>query len=176
MPVARLKQYLDEKGVSYTAIQHAPAYTAQELAEAAHVCGNRLAKTVIVMLDGKMAMIVLRATAKIRWDRLCNELGTDFIELADEEEFADKFPDCEIGALPPFGKLYGMQVYMDEKLANEPEIAFCAGTHAETIRMATKDYLELAKPIVISRGFMQPDATPPLQRIRPGRQQFHLHP
>lgn len=101
MPVQQLKEFLDEAGVEYMCLSHPPAYTAQELAHHVKIAGDRVVKTVIIELDGKMAMLVMPATWRIRWDRLSRILDTDFIDLADEQEFKDRFPDCEVGAMPP---------------------------------------------------------------------------
>ncbi len=174
MPVQSLKNFLDAKEVKYIVSQHSPAFTAQEIAQSAHICGKMLAKTVIILMDGKMAMTIMPSNSRIRWDRLMRSMGTDFIELADEDEFSDAFPDCELGAMPPFGNLFGMSVYLDEELTENPEIAFCAGSHSEVIRMATQDFLDLVKPIVISEGFVKSN-TPPLQRNRLGRMSIHRH-
>ncbi|ABC27659.1 uncharacterized conserved protein [Hahella chejuensis KCTC 2396] len=174
MPVQSLKNFLDGHQVRYVSIQHSPAYTAQEIAQSAHICGKMLAKTVIVMMDGKFAMAVMPATSRIRWDRFMRAMGTDFIELADEEDFKDHFAECEVGAIPPFGNLYGMSVYMDEHLRNNEEIAFSAGTHSEILRMSMSAYVELARPLIMNEGFVQPNS-PPLQRVRQGRKRAHRH-
>ncbi len=153
MPVTALKQFLDDNGVKYVTLGHSTAYTAQEVAHCAHVCGKTLAKTVIILMDDRMAMVVMPATARIRWDRFMRAMGTDFVELADEEDFKDRFPDCEIGAMPPFGNLYGLPVYMDESLCRADEISFTAGTHSEVLRMSIQDYLRLVKPVTLQEGF-----------------------
>jgi len=118
-------------------------------------------KTVIIELDGKMAMLVMPATWRVRWDRLSHVLDTDFVDLADEQEFQDRFPDCEVGAMPPFGNLFGMTVYCAEVLTEQPELAFAAGSHTETIHMKTVDFLNLVQPIVINQGFVRPGAQKP---------------
>lgn len=153
MPVKALKKFLDENHVKYVSLAHSPAYTAQEVAHCAHVCGKTLAKTVIVLMDDKMAMVVMPATSRIRWDRFMKAMGTDFIELADEDDFRDQFPDCEIGAMPPFGNLYGLPIYMDETLTQADEISFSSGTHSEVLKMAMKDYLKLVRPVTLDEGF-----------------------
>lgn len=157
MPVQQLKDFLDSKDVRYVSVQHSPAYTAQEIAHSAHIRGDRLAKTVIIDIDGHMSMVVLPASYRIRWDKFIKAMGTDFIELADEEEFESVFPDCELGAMPPFGHLAGMHVYMCDALAQHEEIAFSAGTHSEVIKMSYKDYVELANPVVMTEGFSKPE-------------------
>lgn len=153
MPVQQLKEFLDAQDVRYTCIQHPPAFTAQELARHCDRDGDQVAKTVIIELDGSPAMLVLPATWRIRWDRLSNVLDTDFIDLADEAEFKDRFPHCEVGAMPPFGHLYGMHVYCCESLARQDELVFAAGQHTESISMAMEDYLRLANPVLIGQGF-----------------------
>jgi Ala-tRNA(Pro) deacylase len=170
MPVKMLKDFLDQQGVRYIATQHSPAYTAQELAHTLHARGAQVAKTVVIELDGKLALAVMPASYRIRWDKFLRAMDTDFIELADEEEFRDRFPGCEVGAMPPFGNLYEMQVYLCEALTNNTEIVFPAGSHSETIRMGLSDYLRLAKPIVMSDGFANPSTSPLLGRKCQGRE------
>ncbi len=149
MPVKRLKQFLDENRVRYVAISHSPAYTAQQIAASAHVPGKDLAKTVIVKVDGKMAMAVLPAPQRVDLDRLRKALRAQTVELASEREFADRFPGCEPGAMPPFGNLYDMDVYVAEKLTADEEIAFNAGSHTELIRLPFKEFQRLVKPTVV---------------------------
>lgn len=148
MPVKRLKDFLDSNNIKYISITHSPAYTAQEIAASAHVPGKELAKTVIVKLNGRMAMIVLPASHRIDFDLLKDVTGADKVELATEDEFKDKFPECDIGAMPPFGNIYGMDVYVSEVLREDEEIAFNAGSHTELIRMSYKDFERLVKPMV----------------------------
>src|SRR5215469_7033401 len=135
MPVKKLKEFLDKEGVKYVSIIHSPAYTAQEVAASAHITGRELAKTVIVQLDGEMAMAVLPANRKIVLQDLREVTGSDQVKFASEEEFQSKFPECETGAMPPFGNLYGMDVYVAEGLTQNEEIAYNAGSHTELIRM-----------------------------------------
>lgn len=161
MPVQQLKDLLDSQGVAYACIEHPPAFTAQELAHHCKIKADQVVKTVIIELDGAMTMLVLPASWRIRWDRLGKILDTDFIDLASEAEFRDCFPNCEVGAMPPFGQLYGMHVYCCETLTGEPELVFAAGNHSESIRMATADFLRLVKPIMISQGFNKPGQARP---------------
>lgn len=161
MPVQQLKEFLDSAGTEYMCLSHPPAFTAQELAHHVQIAGDQVIKTVIIELDGKMTMLVMPATWRIRWDRLTKVLDTDFVQLADEQEFKDRFPDCEVGAMPPFGSLFGMTVYCSEALTAQPELAFSAGTHTESIHMKTKDFLQLVQPMVISQGFIKPGAQKP---------------
>ena len=150
MPVKKLKESLDREKVKYVSIVHSTAYTAQEVAASAHITGKELAKTVIVELDGKMAMAVLPANRKIVLQDLREITGSDEVKFASEEEFKKKFPDCETGAMPPFGNLYGMDVYVAESLTRNDEIAFNAGSHTEVIKMAYEDFELLVRPRVVS--------------------------
>ena len=134
MAVKKLTEFLDINNVKYHKIMHSPGYTAQEIAAAAHISGKEVAKTVMVKIDGKMAMAVLPASYKIDLNQLKMAAGAKTAELAGEPEFENRFPDCDIGAMPPFGNLYGMDVFVAEKLAEDEEIAFNAGSHSELIR------------------------------------------
>jgi Ala-tRNA(Pro) deacylase len=125
------------------------AYTAQEIAARAHVRGKSLAKTVMVKLDGKMSMAVLPATFKVDFDLLKEASGANEVELGSEKEFKNMFPDCELGAMPPFGNLYGFDVYVAKTLAQDDEIAFNAGSHTELIKLPYSDFERLVKPKVV---------------------------
>jgi Ala-tRNA(Pro) deacylase len=149
MPVKKLKDFLDRERVKYVTLTHSRAYTAQEIAASAHIPGRELAKTVMVKLDGRMAMAVLPASFKIDFDRLKEAAGAKSVGLATEDEFKGMFPDCEVGAMPPFGNLYGMEVYVAERLVEDDEIAFNAGSHTELIRLSYKDFSRLVKPKVV---------------------------
>jgi Ala-tRNA(Pro) deacylase len=146
MPVKKLKEFLDGEKVKYVAIQHSAAYTAQEIAASAHVRGKDLAKTVMVTLDGKLAMAVVPASRKVGFDLLREAAGANSVQLASEQAFRDMFPGCEVGAMPPFGNLYGMDVYVSRLLAEDEEIAFNAGSHTELIRLGYQDFQRLVKP------------------------------
>ncbi len=148
MPVRKLKEFLDAQQVKYVTINHSPAYTAQEVAASAHVRGKEMAKTVMVTLDGQMAMAVLPASQKISFDLLGEASGAGNVQLASEQAFRDMFPGCEVGAMPPFGNLYGMHVYASKRLSEDEEIVFNAGSHTELIRLAYKDFDRLVKPKV----------------------------
>lgn len=149
MPVQELKNFLDFEHVKYVSIRHSPAYTAQEIAASAHIPGKELAKTVMVKVEGEMAMAVLPASEKVDLPGLRDAIGARRVELASEEEFRNRFPGCELGAMPPFGNLYGMDVYVSESLSRDKEIAFNAGSHTELIRLAYRDFHRLAKPKVL---------------------------
>ena len=146
MPVKKLKEFLDGNGVKYVAINHSAAYTAQEIAASAHVRGKEMAKTVMVTLDGKMAMAVLPASRKVSFELLREAAGAKNVQLASEQAFRDMFAGCEVGAMPPFGNLYGLDVYVSPLLAEDEDIAFNAGSHTELVRLAYKDFERLVKP------------------------------
>ncbi len=150
MPARKLKDYLDKQGIKYVSLTHSAAYTAQEVAASAHITGKELAKTVIVELDGKMAMAVLPANRKVVLQDLREVTGSDHVKFASETEFQTRFPDCEPGAMPPFGNLYGMDVYAAESLSDHDEIAFNAGSHTEIIKMAYRDFARLVQPKIIT--------------------------
>jgi len=150
MPARKLKEFLDQEKIKYVSILHSTAYTAQEVAASAHITGRELAKTVIVQLDGQMAMAVLPANRKIVLQDLREVTGSDQVKFASEEQFREKFPECETGAMPPFGNLYGMEVFLAESLTRNNEIAFNAGTHTEVIRMRFEDFERLVQPKVVS--------------------------
>ena len=149
MPLSKLREFLDKNNVKYLVISHSVAYTAQGIAALTHTPGKELAKTVMVMVDGRLAMVVVPASSRVDLFKLKKYLGADAVELASEIEFRDRFPDCETGAMPPFGNLYGMDVFADETLAQDKEIAFNAGSHRELVRMAFADFRGLVKPALI---------------------------
>jgi Ala-tRNA(Pro) deacylase len=148
MPVQALREFLDKNRIKYTLITHSPAYTAQEIAAMAHIKGRELAKTVIVKVDGTLAMAVLPASFQVDLDLLRMAAGASAVSLATEAEFRNRFPGCETGAMPPFGNLFNMPVYVAEQLTRDDEIAFNAGTHSELVRLAFDDYARLVKPVV----------------------------
>jgi Ala-tRNA(Pro) deacylase len=150
MPVRKVKELLDVENIKYVTVSHSVAYTAQEIAARAHVSGKNLAKTVMVKIDGKMAMAVLPSTYKVDFDLLAEAAGAKHVELATEAEFKDMFPDCDVGAMPPFGNLYGLDVFVAKTLAEDDEIAFNAGTHTELIKLPYAEYERLVKPKVVT--------------------------
>jgi Ala-tRNA(Pro) deacylase len=153
MPTNKLREFLDSQRVKYVTVSHSPAYTAQEIAASAHVRGKDMAKTVMITLDGRMAMAVLPASRKVGFDLLREASGTENVQLASERAFSDMFPGCEVGAMPPFGNLYGMDVYVSRMLAEDTEIAFNAGSHTELVRMAYEDFVRLVNPKVVRLAF-----------------------
>jgi len=152
----RLEAYLRENGVRYELTPHPEAYTAQEVAATEHVSGRQFAKVVIADVDGKHVMLVLPAAKRVDLVKLRAALGAKVARLAREEEFASEFPDCEAGAMPPFGNLYQMPVYMDRSLTEQPRIVFNACSHRETVSISTADYHRLASPAVIEFAVPHP--------------------
>jgi len=144
----RLQEYLTGNGVSFEVELHRLAYTAQELAAAERVSGKQVAKVVVAVVDGGLAMAVLPASSSVNLEKLKAEIGARDVRLAREQEFAATFPDCEVGAMPPFGNLYGVPVYVDQSLARATEITFPAGSHTESMRIRYADYERLVKPRV----------------------------
>ena len=146
---ARLKNYLDKNGVDYQVFYHQRVYTAQEVAAAQHVPGKELAKVVMVKVDGELAMMVLAASSMVDMDKLKTLFRGKEVNLAQEEEFQGIFPDCETGAMPPFGNLYDLEVYVDTALVEQTHILFQAGSHVETMRVAYMDFANLVQPKVV---------------------------
>lgn len=149
MPARRLKQFLDDKNVRYLVITHSPAYTAQEIAAAAHLPGRELAKAVVVHLDDEPALAVVPATKQIDFAKLRKASGARKASLATENDFDKMFPGCELGAMPPFGCLYDLPTYADRSLEQDEVVAFNAGTHSELIQLTFDDYRQLAEPNVV---------------------------
>jgi len=147
MPILKkLKAMLDEAKVSYEVYTHPLAYTAQEIAEKQHVSGKELAKVVMLEVDEKLVMGVIPGSLKVHVNTARVSLGASTVRLATEDEFVSRFPECEIGAMPPFGNLFGLQVVVDPALEKDEYIYFNAGNHAQTVRMKYKDFAELVNP------------------------------
>jgi Ala-tRNA(Pro) deacylase len=149
MPIEKLKKFLDDNNVEYVVMSHSPAYTAQRAAASAHISGKEMAKTVMVKVNEKMAMAVLPASFRVDFNKLKEATGAKSVELASESDFRNMFPDCDVGAMPPFGNLYGMDVYVAEKLAENEQIVFNACSHRDLIRLAFADYERLVKPKIV---------------------------
>jgi Ala-tRNA(Pro) deacylase len=150
MITPKLKDFLTKNSVRYEIIRHAETFTAQETAHVTHVSGRQVAKTVIVKIDGDMAMAVLPANQKVILQDLRDITGADDVQFATEDEFVDLFPGCEPGAMPPFGNLYGMEVFVSPTLAQQRDILFNAGNHHEVMKIAYKDFERLVEPQVLS--------------------------
>jgi len=150
MPLNKVKAFLDGHRTKYVLISHSKAYTAQGIAAISHIPGKELAKTVILKLDGALAMAVLPASYQVDLEALRRATGVQVAELASEREFKQHFADCDTGAMPPFGNLYSIPVYVDQTLTEDHEIAFNAGSHYELIKMAYRDFERLVKPEVMA--------------------------
>ncbi len=146
MPGKKLKDYLNQNHVKYKTINHPLAYSAKEVSHCSHIPEKQLAKTVIVLAGNKLVMIVVPCTEVVNLMSLRKSLHENDVILASESDFQKAFPDCEIGAMPPFGNIYNMEVYVDRSLAENKEIAFNAGTHTEVIRLSYKDFKNLVHP------------------------------
>lgn len=149
MPIKRLAEFLDSHHIKYTAISHSLAYTAQGIAALTHTPGEEMAKTVIVKIDDKLAMAVLPASCHVDLALLRAGTGAKTISLANETEFMSQFPGCETGAMPPFGNLYGIRVFVDQSLTKDKEIAFNAGSHRELMRLAYEDFERWVQPTIL---------------------------
>ncbi len=145
----KLEVYLREQQVPFEMQQHRRVYTAQEVAESEHIAGKRLAKVVLIWADGKMTMLVLPASYRVDVEHVGQVIGAAHVRLAHEEELAVAFPDCEVGAMPPFGNLYDLLVYVDPALAEEETIVIQAGTHTDTMSLAYADFARLVNPTVV---------------------------
>jgi Ala-tRNA(Pro) deacylase len=146
---ARLKSHLDEAHVSYKPIVHAPTQTTQSAARVMHAPGKEVAKTVVLRGGEKNLLAVLPASYHVNLKKISGLIGTP-VGLLAESECGKLFPDCESGAVPPFGELYRLPVYLDEALAEDPEIIFSVGTHSDAIRMGNADFVRLVKPKICS--------------------------
>ena len=148
MILSKLRSFLDGNNVRYTTCTHSVAFTAQELAQTTHIPGREIAKTVVVWMDGAMVLAVLPATHVIDFSLLLKGSGAKDLEIASESEFKDAFPDCELGAMPPFGLLFDMRTYVDIRLAEDSEIAFHAGNHREMVKLSYAAFERLIRPSV----------------------------
>ena len=146
MTAERVRAHLDELGISYDLVDHKVAYTAQEIAAAEHIAGESFAKPTLLMADGKLVMAVLPGPRRVDFEKARRALGAEEVRLANETDFSLAFPDCEVGAEPPFGNLYGLSVYVDDRLTAS-RIVFNAGSHRQTMAMALSDFLDVVKPI-----------------------------
>ncbi|MGC9521567.1 MAG: aminoacyl-tRNA deacylase [Anaerolineae bacterium] len=153
MPTPQVKAYLDEHDVEYETIPYEHAYDAQHVAAAAHVSGKQLVKTVVVKVDDRLVMAVVPADARVDFERLKAEVGANRAALAKESDFKGLFGDCDVGAMPPFGPLYGIDVFVDETLTLADKVACRGGTHGELIQMPYEDFELLAAPQVLTLAY-----------------------
>jgi Ala-tRNA(Pro) deacylase len=149
MPSKIIKEFLDQNNIKYLTIKHSKAYTAQEIAASAHIQGKKIAKTVVLKVDGKIVFAALPATYKVDFNLLKEALGTENVRLATEQEFKDKCPGCEVGAMPPMGNLFNIETFVAASLVEDEEIAFNAGSHTELIRLNYIDFEKLVKPKIL---------------------------
>lgn len=150
MPILkRLKELFDEAKVSHEVYNHPLAYSAQEIAQRQHISGNEMAKVVMLKVDGKLVMAVITGNQKVHLPTVRAGLGADTVRLATEDEFVSRFPGCEIGAMPPFGNLFGVPTYVDPRVTKDELIYFNAGNHVQSVRISYKDYARLAAPEII---------------------------
>lgn len=154
MAHTKVQELLRHEEVPYKSIWHPIAYSAQKTAAFAHVSGNEFAKPVMMEVDGRLCMVVVPGSMQVDMNKLREATGAREVRLANESEFKHLFPDCEVGAMPPFGHLYGLQTFVAEKLTHDELIAFNAGTHNELIEMTFRDFERLEHPRVvkIARG------------------------
>jgi Ala-tRNA(Pro) deacylase len=149
MPIlTKLREFLDQHHIHYEVASHRQAFTAQEVAAAQHVPGFELAKVVILRSGANFVMAVLPAPYRVDLERAKAALGTPDLALATEEQFKGLFPQCEAGAMPPFGNLYNMPVWVDQSLLRDEDIVFNAGTHTQTVKMKYADFSRLVQPKV----------------------------
>lgn len=148
----RLTDYLKENGVHFETIHHGTAFTAHDVAAQEKVPDQSVAKVVMVLADGKANMLVLPANLQVDFERLRELFHAQQVRLAQESEFDYLFPDCQVGAMPPFGNLYNVPVYMEHALAEDEHIIFNAGTHTETLKIAFQDYVRLVEPVLAQFG------------------------
>ncbi len=152
MALEKLTSYLDDNEIKYVVVKHSKAFTAQEVAASAHIPGKEMVKTVMVKVDDDIKMVVLPSTHDVDFEAIKDKFSAENVELATETEFENMFPDCELGAMPPFGNLFDMDTYVAEVLTEDKEIAFNAGTHKEVVKMDYKDFEDLVKPEIVSVG------------------------
>ncbi len=149
----RVKSFLERSSARYEVTEHHPAFTAQHIAQAEHIHGMNVAKPVVVTADGRYYLCVLPACCRIDMEVLRGLIGADEIELTDEFEMAKLFADCEVGAEPPFGSLYGLPTIMDELLDDNDSIVFQSGSHDEAVRMDLLEYRRIENPKMLSFSY-----------------------
>lgn len=152
MPDRKILDYLKEHNINFSTINHTPAYTASQIAQTAHVPGRKMAKCVMVKLDGKLTIVLIPAHQRIDLENIKKQARAQLVELAHEYEFSDKFPNCELGAMPPFGELFNMNVFIADSLSHQDWLAFNAGSHSELIKMDMKDFLKLVHPQLLPQS------------------------
>lgn len=175
MPFQRLLDYLNSHQAKYSIEVHSPAYTALEVAERVHIQGLHMAKVVVVKIDNKLSLVVLPSHYHVTCEALAIEIGVHKVEIASEAEFKANFPGCELGAIPPFGELWHVDVCMSKAFQPESEIAFNAGSWSELIRMSCMEYVRIACPVLVEHGALAPGLSAKKMAQRRGREAIHLH-
>lgn len=175
MSFQRLLDYLEANHIKFSREIHSPAYTAQEVAERAHVHGHQMGKVVVIDVDGELALCLLPAHYHVNCNAMADEIQVRQVRIVQEKEFTGRFPQCETGAIPPFSALWELPVYMSFAFDIEKDIYFNAGNWCEMIRMSCDDYVRLEHPIYISKGAQSPGMTPPRMSVRRGREQLRRH-
>jgi Ala-tRNA(Pro) deacylase len=143
-----IRDELVQRGVPYEERHHPEVFTAQQVAQCEHVSGHRVAKVVVVMVNGSPVELVLPATRRVLLERVRELLDAREVRLAGEDEMGRYFADCEVGAIPPLRHWQGVEVLMDESLYGSGDILFQAGTHCDAIRMRFDDWMNLVRPRV----------------------------
>ncbi len=166
MATRRIREFLIGNKIPYGSINHTCAYTAQEVAESSHVPGRCMAKVVVVWLDGKLAIVVVPATKVVDLAKLRRETGARDARLADEDDFRDRFSGCQVGTVPPFGNLFGLETIVDRQLTDGEQFAFNAGTHRDILVVQYADYSRLVKPRIVNVA-AEPGSVPPVARAAP---------
>ena len=175
MPFQRLLDYLNSHHAKYSIEVHSPAYTAPEVAERVHIHGINMAKVVVLKIEGKLSLMVVPSHYHVTCEALAAEIGVHEVNIASEAEFKSSFPDCELGAIPPFGELWNMDVCMSTAFHRDSDIAFNAGSWSELIRMPCLEYVKIASPVLVEHGAQVPGLSAKKMAQRHGRMAIHLH-
>lgn len=175
MPFQNLLDYLNSHQAKYSIEVHSPAYTAPEVAERVHIHGINMAKVVVLKIDEKLSLMVVPAHYHVTCEALAAEIGVHTVDIASEAEFKSSFPDCELGAIPPFGELWNMDVCMSTAFHQDADIAFNAGSWSELIRMPCMEYIRIASPVLVEHGAQVPGLSAKKIAQRHGRMAIHLH-
>ena len=144
----RIRDYLDSQNVPYETLHHSQAFTAQEVAHSLHISGKKCVKAVVAEADRKLVIVVMPASHRLNFQEFKSALKANQLEMLVESELVGLFPDCDIGAVPPFGNLYGIDVWVDRAVASAEYLLFCAGTHEDCIRMRYADFAKVTRPFL----------------------------
>ena len=139
----RLQAYLDGMGITYRVLQHDPVYNSQDLAQREHISGHKVIKPVLVEADGQFLLCALPASYRVDLEALRKELGVKNMRVMDEKTMQKVFEECELGAEPPIGAIFGIPTVMDDSLSSQEQVTFQAGSHSEAVTMRMEDYAAL---------------------------------